>query len=75
MDGVGVALESVRLAERELQRGELVELGGDTFKPLQQAIHFLSYRSSERQHPKVRIFCEWLYRIAQVSGEQDPRTI
>lgn len=75
VDGVGVALESVRLAERELQRGELVELGADTFRPLQQAIHFLSYRTSERQRPKVRIFCEWLYQIAQVSGETDHRTI
>lgn len=29
-DGMGVALETTRLAERELARGDLVELGGET---------------------------------------------
>ena len=63
VDGVGVALESSRLAERELLRGELVELGRDVFSPLEQPIHFLSYRASERQRPKVRAFRDWLYAV------------
>ena len=69
VDGVGVALESVRLAERELQRGELVELGRDIFKPLEQPIHFFSYRASERQRPKVKAFREWLYATAEVHSQ------
>ncbi len=64
VDGVGVALESSRLAERELQRGELVELGQGVFTPLEQSIHYLSYRTGERQRPKVRIFREWLLQTA-----------
>ena len=71
VDGVGVALESSRLAERELQRGELVELGQGVFKPLEQAIHHLSYRASERQRPKVRIFCDWLLETAGVGTPSD----
>ena len=60
VDGVGVALESSRLAEREIERGELVELGKDRFKPLELPTHFLAYRSNERQLHKVRAFREWL---------------
>ena len=71
VDGVGVALESSRLAERELQRGELVELGQGVFRPLEQAIHHLSYRASERQRPKVRIFCDWLLETAGVGTPSD----
>ncbi len=66
VDGVGVALESTRLAERELQRGELIELGAEHFMPLQQATHFLAYRANERQLPKVRSFRDWLFQAADV---------
>lgn len=69
VDGVGVALESTRLAERELERGELIELGADHFMPLQQATHFLAYRANERQLHKVRSFREWLFRAADVVPE------
>lgn len=66
VDGVGVALESVRLAEREIERGELVEIGKDEFMPLEQATHFISYRSNEWQINKVKSFREWLFKSAQV---------
>ena len=71
VDGVGVALESTRLAERELQRGELIELGQGLFTPLEQAIHHLSYRAGERQLPKVKIFCEWLLETAGLGQAAD----
>ncbi len=64
VDGVGVALESSRLAERELQRGELVELGQGVFIPLEQVIHHLYYRTGERERPKVQIFRDWLLQTA-----------
>jgi len=51
-DGMGVALESLRLAERELLRGELIELGPDQFLPLAEEPHFVSCRASERQSKK-----------------------
>lgn len=68
VDGVGVALESSRLAEREIERGDLVVLGKDEFVPLEQATHFFTYRANERQLNKVRIFREWLFRNAGVEG-------
>lgn len=60
VDGVGVSLESSLLAQRELERGDLVELGQDEFEPLAQSIHFLTCRSNEKKRAKVKHFCEWL---------------
>lgn len=60
VDGMGVALETTRLAERELLRGDLVELGAGAFKPLARETHFLSYRESQRNVDKVRRFRGWL---------------
>jgi len=59
-DGMGVALESTRLAEREINRGDLVIVGAHEFEPILQETHFLSYRSIEHGLPKVRAFREWL---------------
>jgi DNA-binding transcriptional LysR family regulator len=59
-DGMGVALESTTLAEKELARGNLVILGEGTFKPIRQATHFLCQRSDERQRPAILAFVQWL---------------
>ena len=59
-DGMGVALESTRLAEREINRGDLVVVGADEFEPILQETHFLSYRAIEQNLEKVRAFREWL---------------
>jgi LysR family glycine cleavage system transcriptional activator len=60
VDGIGVALESTRLAERELARGELIEMGSDTFVPTDRQTHFLSCRKSEFRLEKVAAFRRWL---------------
>jgi LysR family transcriptional regulator, glycine cleavage system transcriptional activator len=59
-DGMGVALETTRLAERELARGELVELGAGDFQRIAKETHFLSQRANERNVEKIRRFKEWL---------------
>jgi LysR family glycine cleavage system transcriptional activator len=59
-DGMGIALESTTLAEKELARGELVILGEAVFQPIHQATHFLCQRSDERQRPAVQTFVQWL---------------
>ena len=56
VDGMGVALESARLAERELTRGELVELGAGVFRPLARETHFFSQRTNERHIKKIEAF-------------------
>jgi DNA-binding transcriptional LysR family regulator len=60
VDGMGIALETTRLAEREFARGELVELGLGRFKPFMRETHFLSYRTNERNLDKVKLFRQWL---------------
>ena len=60
VDGMGVALESTRLAAREIERGELIELGGKRFKPLVAAVHFISVRKSDLARSSVRSFIDWV---------------
>jgi LysR family glycine cleavage system transcriptional activator len=59
-DGMGIALESARLAERELRRGELVVLGAGQFTPVRLPMHFLSIRTPELKTERVRAFSTWL---------------
>ncbi len=67
-DGMGVALESVRLAEREIARGALVEIGADAFAPLARDTHFLSYRQKQADVHKIVVFGAWLLQEADVAG-------
>ena len=69
VDGIGAVLESVRLAERELSRGELVELGQGVFKPTIDRTHFLSYRSNSKNSQKIKLFKEWICDKAGVQAE------
>ena len=62
-DGLGVALESTRLAARELQRGELAVLGARAFRPVVQPVHFL-HRRAGRPRPPVQAFIDWLLQAA-----------
>jgi DNA-binding transcriptional LysR family regulator len=66
-DGMGVVLESARLAEREIARGDLVEIGRDVFVRFERETHFLSYRKNEARREKVAAFREWLLDKAGVT--------
>lgn len=70
IDGMGVALESVRLAEQELARGDLVELGGGIFQALEVETHFVSYRDSEGDVEKISLFRDWLIDESTFIGDQ-----
>ncbi|WP_459616706.1 LysR substrate-binding domain-containing protein [Bordetella sp. 2513F-2] len=61
-DGMGVALETVRFAEQEIQRGELVALDGPGFIGITQKLHFLCYREADRNNPVLGAFVAWLRR-------------
>ncbi|MCO4887906.1 LysR substrate-binding domain-containing protein [Cupriavidus sp. WGtm5] len=60
VDGMGIALESIRLAERELSKGDLIALGEDEFTHIARETHFLSYRQNEAHLHKVAAFVQWL---------------
>jgi len=65
VDGLGVVLESTRLARRELERGELVELGAHAFDAPALPVHFLSVRGGDRQRPAVGAFVDWVLKAAR----------
>jgi LysR family transcriptional regulator, glycine cleavage system transcriptional activator len=69
VDGIGAVLESVRFAERELSRGELVEIGQEIFLPTRDRTHFLSYRSNTKSSPKIKLFNEWICSKAGVTAQ------
>jgi LysR family transcriptional regulator, glycine cleavage system transcriptional activator len=62
VDGLGVALESVRFAERELANGELVIVGEGMYKQIERETHFFCYRTADRSSRKIQQFHDWLLR-------------
>lgn len=59
-DGLGVALESTRLAERELREGRLVRpLAGIALDITYRGHYFVCSRAKSKRGP-IRIFREWL---------------
>jgi DNA-binding transcriptional LysR family regulator len=67
VDGMGIVLESVRLAERELARGELVELGADRFERFERETHFVSCRANEVNRSALSAFRSWLLEPGQMA--------
>ena len=59
-DGLGVALESTRLAERELAAGRLVAPLATRARNIRYVGHYLVYPKAGTKRRTVRIFAEWL---------------
>ncbi len=68
VDGLGVVLESTRLAERELRRGDLVELAAPGLPVFERPLHFLSCRRGEAAQPRIAAFRDWLLAQAAADG-------
>lgn len=60
-DGLGIALESTRLAQTELNNGSLVILEGHK-APLRREMHFLCYRSALKGSRRIERFKEWIMK-------------
>ncbi|WP_170961180.1 LysR substrate-binding domain-containing protein [Ectopseudomonas oleovorans] len=60
VDGLGLALESVRFAEQELANGSLTRYEIEGCRPVMHEIHFLCYRHTQRNSPKIVAFNRWL---------------
>lgn len=58
--GVGLALETVRFAQAELNTGALVRFHRDRFQSIERPLHYLCYRTRDENTPKVRYFCDWV---------------
>lgn len=71
VDRLGVVLETVRFAEAELARGDLVLLDGPHFSRVEREMHFLCWRRTEGAQAALSAFREWL--IAQIAlGPRPP---
>ena len=66
VQGLGVALETLRFAEAEVDAGSLVRFGGDRFSSIQREMHFLCCRTRDQDAPRIRRFCEWILDEAAV---------
>jgi LysR family transcriptional regulator, glycine cleavage system transcriptional activator len=60
VQGLGVALETVRFAEAEIAAGSLVRFGGERFQSIRRDMHFLCCRTHEQTSPKIQKFREWV---------------
>lgn len=60
VDGLGVALESARMAERELADGRLVSPLSGQLSPVPAVLHSLVYPSIHANRPIIRAFAAWL---------------
>lgn len=70
-DGLGVALESTRLAERELKSGRLVRPLAGKENEIRYIAHHLAYSSAAQQRQTIAIFRDWLLKELALSPE-DP---
>ncbi|MDE4910638.1 LysR substrate-binding domain-containing protein [Methylobacterium sp. 092160098-2] len=63
VQGLGVALETLRFARDELAAGQLVRLGAGRFESLSRDLHFICYRERDGALEKIRAFRRWLLDV------------
>lgn len=69
-DGLGIALESTRLAERELASGRLVQPLAGRAEDVRYVGHHLVFPRNVRQRHGLRLFTKWL--SAELGLDGDP---
>ena len=62
VDGMGIALESMRLAERELESGQLVAPLRGKAQDITYIGHYLVFSPQAKRRQAVRMFASWLAR-------------
>ncbi|MCJ2098020.1 LysR substrate-binding domain-containing protein [Methylobacterium sp. E-046] len=74
VQGLGVALETLRFARDEIGAGQLVRLGGGRVASLYRDLHFICYRDRDADLEKIRAFHRWLLDVEAESraGQADP---
>lgn len=68
VQGLGVALESLRFAQGALCAGELVRLGEGRVESLYRDLHFVCYRDRDGKLAKIRAFRRWLLEQERENG-------
>ena len=75
VDGLGIALESRRFAELELERGELIAIEGPMFRRIERATHFLCYRKTSEEREPIVVFKRWLASELATTGSARQRSL
>ena len=60
VQGLGVALETLRFAQSEIEAGSLIRFCGERFRSIHREMHFLCCRTRDLNTPKIGRFCEWI---------------
>jgi LysR family transcriptional regulator, glycine cleavage system transcriptional activator len=63
VQGLGVALETLRFARDELAAGQLTRLGEGRAASLTRDLHFICYRERDGTLAKIRAFRRWLLDV------------
>ncbi|MCJ2048218.1 LysR substrate-binding domain-containing protein [Methylobacterium sp. J-070] len=74
VQGLGVALETLRFADGELGAGQLVRLGHGRVASLYRDLHFICYRDRDGALEKIRAFRSWLLDVEADSRAGRPET-
>ena len=74
-DGLGIALETRRFAEVELERGELIAIEGPMFRRIERATHFLCYRKTSEERELIVVFKQWLAFELAKTGSARPQVL
>jgi DNA-binding transcriptional LysR family regulator len=67
--GLGIALESTRLAEREIETGRIVAPLAGRAKDVEYIGHYLVFPYAARQRRAVRMFTEWLLNALDLAPQ------
>ncbi|MHB2206409.1 LysR substrate-binding domain-containing protein [Methylobacterium sp. CM6257] len=67
VQGLGVALETLRFAHDELGAGQLVRLGADRVENLYRDLHFICYRERDGALERIQAFRRWLLDVETAS--------
>ncbi|WP_312955423.1 LysR substrate-binding domain-containing protein [Stutzerimonas nitrititolerans] len=69
VDGLGLALESVRFSQQELAKGSLVKFSIEGCASVMREMHFLCYRHTQKNSPRIVAFHEWLIEECKADGD------
>jgi DNA-binding transcriptional LysR family regulator len=67
VQGLGVALETLRFAQDEIGDGQLVRLGDGRLRSLHRDLHFICYRERDGTLEKIQAFRRWLLDVERES--------
>ena len=73
VDGMGVALESTRLAETELASGALVRPLRDRAQDVRYPGHYIAFPARARFSPALKVFISWLFENLDLTNEEFER--